>query len=109
MGRQNKWNKLGSVDRSRRNIRIDGDPVFATTVDNLEKPVIALGPLKHLRVEVFVPVIALEGSEYLRIKEEQVTMPAAPARNKAPMVGNRRAARANAKGSITAASGNPPV
>jgi len=47
-----------------------GDPVLAATVDNLEQPVIALGPLKHLRVQVFVPVVALEGSEYLRIKEE---------------------------------------
>jgi hypothetical protein len=70
LGRQNKWNKVGSVDRSGRNVRIDGDPVFATTVDNLEEPVIAPGPLKHLRVQVFVPVIALEGSEHPRPKEE---------------------------------------
>jgi hypothetical protein len=52
------------------NVGINCNPVVAAAVHDLEKVVITSGPLIHLRIQVFVPVVALKGSKDSCAEEE---------------------------------------
>jgi hypothetical protein len=54
------------------NVGINCNPVVAPAVYDLEKAVITPGPLIHLRnlrIQVFIPVVALKGSKARCVKE----------------------------------------
>jgi hypothetical protein len=64
------------------NIGIKCNPVVTTAIHDLEKRVISPGCLKHFRIQVFVPVVTLERSEKLCIKEESSHEPRSPREKK---------------------------
>jgi hypothetical protein len=51
------------------NVGINCNPVVAAAVYDLEKAVFTPGPLIHLRIQVFLPVVALKGGKDRCAKE----------------------------------------
>src|SRR5215467_5768434 len=70
LGRQDKRDELGSVNCGWHYVRIDCDPMAAAAVHDVENAIITHDDLVHLRIQVFVPVVALKGSKDFCVKEE---------------------------------------